>query len=150
MNNSLERLLDGMEQTLRAEILPKLDGEFVRGQAYGIIYMLRSLKLRAAWSPAFLGEQLDALAEVSAALAGLPADAPVPAVARPYPTDAAEMEALRDAGDAAVAALIGWLSGRGYAEAEAAVQRYIKRQLKHELTTSPRPMFAEISLGKEL
>ena len=71
MNNSLDRLLDGMEQTLRAEILPKLEGEFVRGQAYGIIFMLKSLKLRVAWSPGFLAEQLDALAELSAALAEL-------------------------------------------------------------------------------
>jgi len=146
MNNSLDRLLDGMEQTLRAEILPKLEGEFVRGQAYGIIFMLKSLKLRVAWSPAFLAEQLDALAELSAAVAELPADAPVPRVARPYPVDAKEMEALRDEGDAAVAALIAWLGGRP----NAALQTYIRRQLKHELTTSARPMFAEISLGKEL
>ena len=54
MNHSLERLLDGIVETLRVDIIPKLEGEFVRGQAFGIIYALKSLKLRTSWSPAFL------------------------------------------------------------------------------------------------
>ena len=65
MNNSLPRLIDGMIATLRKEVIPHIDGDFARGQAYGVIYMLSSIKLRAAWSNAFLSEQLRALEAAS-------------------------------------------------------------------------------------
>ena len=60
MNNSLPRLIDGMIATLREEVIPHVEGEFARGQAFGLIYMLNSIRLRADWSPAFVGEQLAA------------------------------------------------------------------------------------------
>lgn len=65
MNNSLPRLIDGMVATLRREVIPHIDGDFARGQAFGVIYMLNSLKLRASWSNEFLIEQLRALEEAS-------------------------------------------------------------------------------------
>ena len=40
MNNSLPRLIDGMVATLRKEVIPHIEGDFARGQAYGVIYML--------------------------------------------------------------------------------------------------------------
>ena len=61
MNNSLPRLIDGMVATLRKEVIPRVDGEYARGQAFGVIYMLNSLKLRCSWSNAFLLEQLTSL-----------------------------------------------------------------------------------------
>lgn len=42
MNNSLERLIDGMVATLREEVIPQVGTEFARGQAFGVIYMLNS------------------------------------------------------------------------------------------------------------
>ena len=71
MNNSLPRLIDGMVATLRREVIPHIDGDFARGQAFGVIYMLNSLKLRASWSNEFLIEQLRALEEASRDLSGL-------------------------------------------------------------------------------
>ena len=65
MNNSLPRLIDGMVATLRKEVIPHIEGDFARGQAFGVIYMLNSLKLRASWSNEFLIEQLRALEEAS-------------------------------------------------------------------------------------
>ena len=47
MNNSLPRLIDGMVAMLRKEVIPHIEGDFARGQAYGVIYMLSSIKLRA-------------------------------------------------------------------------------------------------------
>ena len=44
MNNSLPRLIEGMVATLRSEIIPHLDGEFARGQAFGVIYMLNNIR----------------------------------------------------------------------------------------------------------
>lgn len=159
MNNSLPRLIDGMIATLRQEIIPNLSGDFARGQAYGLIYMMNSIRLRASWSNEFLSEQLRALEEASQALAAtaphLPG-APLPAVTAPALPAAAELEAQRAAGDKAICDLIDWLGAhrdnapaQAVAEAEAAIARYIQRQLKWDISTSARPMFEEMSRGSD-
>ena len=114
MNNSLERLIDGMAATLRTDVIPHIEGDYARGQAFGVIYMLNSLKLRASWSNAFLLGQLQPLQEAGCALGSLAADlpgAPLPAVATPKDLpEAAELQAARDEGDAQMCALIDWLA----------------------------------------
>ncbi len=157
MNNSLSRLIDGMVATLRTEVIPKLEGEFARGQAFGVIYMLNSIRLRADWSPAFLGEQLAALAELSQTLSaqGVEADRlpEVPATALP---DLRALEAARDEGDRRVCALIDWVEDNRAAlpaaratAVDAALRHYMNRQIRWEMSTSAKPMFAEISSGEE-
>ena len=133
MNNSLPRLIDGMIATLRREVIPHVDGDFARGQAFGLIYMLNSIRLRASWSNVFLLEQIRALEEASR-----------------------ELEAARDRGDAKICELIDWLAAHrdaapasAVARADAIVARYVHRQLKWELSTSARPMFDEMSRGSE-
>jgi hypothetical protein len=159
MNNSFPRLIDGMIEALRQNVLPATEGELARGQIFGVIYLLKNLRLRAGWSPDFLGEQLAALEELRVALEridGLPAEAPRPVkLAERAPgssSSVAEMERARDAGDARVCELIDWQAAQT-AKNEAvdrAVDAYLRRQLRHELTTSAKPMFAEISLGREM
>ncbi len=148
MNNSFPRLIDGMIEALRQNVLPATEGEFARGQVFGVIFLLKNLRLRAGWSTAFLGEQLAALDELRLSLEqidGLSADAPRPAKL------AEVTEQARDAGDAQVCALIDWHAAQGtkIPAVERAVDAYLHRQLRHELSTSAKPMFAEISLGKE-
>src|SRR5260370_37695052 len=149
-----------MIATLRREIIPHVEGDFARGQAFGLIYMLNSVRLRASWSNEFLLEQIRALDEASLELAIAVADlpgAPMPNVKAPVelPT-ASALEAMRDEGDARICELIEWLaSRRGSAppaaveRADAAIARYVHRQLKWELSTSAKPMFDEISRGSE-
>lgn len=160
MNNSLPRLIDGMVAALRSEIIPRIEGDFARGQAYGVIYMLNSLKLRASWSNGFLAEQLRALDDVSRALETLGADlpgAPLPDVRAPAALpEAATLEAERDRGDARIGDLIEWLAANAAtlapaprAAAQAAIDRYLDRQARHEIATSARPMFREMSGGVE-
>ena len=160
MNNSLPRLIDGMVAALRKEIIPCIEGDFARGQAFGLIYMLNSLKLRASWSNEFLLEQLRALDAASREFEGLAEGlpgAPLPTGRAPAQTPvAAELEAMRDEGDARLCELIDWLTTHretlapeAAARAEAAIDRYLARQLKWELATSAKPMFAEISSGAE-
>ena len=60
MNNSFARLIDGMNATLRKEVLTRLDDEFARGQVFGIINLLNTFKVRADWSAGFLLEQIAA------------------------------------------------------------------------------------------
>lgn len=160
MNNSLPRLIDGMIAALRREVIPRTEGEFARGQAFGVVYMLESIKRRASWSNAFLGEQLAALDGLGRDLAALGDH--FPGAPLPEPTgvgalpDAADLERLRDAGDAGICRLIDWLAEHrpglpadAVAAADAAIDRYIRRQLRFELATSARPMFEEISSGAE-
>ena len=160
MNNSLPRLIDGMVATLRKEVIPHIEGDFARGQAFGVIYMLNSLKLRASWSNEFLIEQLRALEEAARELDGLGAGIPAALVpgkcAPPEAPAAAELEAMRDQGDERISALIEWLASNresvstvAAAHIEAAIDRYLHRQLKWELSTSAKPMFVEISGGVE-
>jgi hypothetical protein len=160
VNNSLPRLIDGMVATLRKDIIPHVSGDFARGQAYGVIYMLNSLKRRASWSNGFLAEQLLALEDVSreleASSAQLPG-APLPDVRAPAALPAAAaLEAQRDGGDARLAELIDWLAANGPAlspEARAAagtaIDKYLNRQARYEISTSARPMFTEMSGGAE-
>ena len=139
MNNSIQRLVDGMIATLRHEVLPATEGEFARGQAFGVIYMLESLKLRAEWSGAYLGEQEAAWTELVAAVgSSLPAGVPPP------PPEA-------QAGDAWVCEAYDRLAGQpGAGEPlKAVLDAYVHRCLRHEIRTSARPMFAEMSLGRE-
>ena len=160
MNNSLPRLIDGMVATLRKEVIPHIDGDFARGQAYGVVYMLSSIKLRVAWSNAFLSEQLRALEETSLELRTLAAElpgAPLPdACERAKLPDAAELEAERNAGDRRICELIDWLAAnRGtigpgaLVRAEAAIDKYLNLQSRFELKTGAKPMFMEMSGAAE-
>lgn len=160
MNNSLPRLIDGMVATLRKEVIPHIEGDFARGQAFGVIYMLNSLKLRASWSNEFLVEQLRALEEAARELDEFGAEIPaalVPGARAPREAPAsAELEAMRNQGDERISALIDWLaehresvSAEAAARIEATIDRYLHRQLKWELSTSSKPMFVEISGGAE-
>lgn len=158
MNNSLPRLIDGMVETLRSEVIPQIGSEFARGQAYGVIYMLNSIRLRAEWSGAFYREQLAAQIELRDALKTVVAslDAPALPETSAADADAQAMEALRDTNDGRICELIAWHAEHANdigkdraAEIEAALHRYMERQLRFELATMAKPMFAEISSGAE-
>lgn len=160
MNNSIGRLIEGMAATLRKEVIPHVDGDYARGQAFGVIYMLNSLKLRASWSSGFLLEQLRGLDEAAHALEAVTSELPgVPLPTAHAPADlpdAATLESARDEGDRQICELIDWLAdNRGALPAEAVgraksiIDRYIERQAKFELSTSAKPMFVEMSGGAD-
>lgn len=160
MNNSLPRLIEGMIATLRREVIPHIDGDFARGQAIGIIYMLNSIQRRASWSNRFFHEQLLAFNTVSRRLQVLASQlpgAPLPSVPEPLdlPLEGA-LESARDAGDEQLCILIDWLaehrdglSADIVADVEAILGDYLNRQLKWDIETSAKPMFTEISRGRE-
>mgnify|MGYP003634989526 FL=1 len=158
MDNSLNRLIDGMVSTLRQEVIPHIDTEFARGQAFGVIYMLKSLQLRAEWSPEFIGkqlsEQLELADQAKAYLKGVEAPK-LPEAAAPD-ASVAELQAQRDHNDQRICALIEWhgnassaLGAEKWAGLERELRTFMDKQMKHELKPSAKPIFAEISSGAD-
>jgi hypothetical protein len=163
MNNSFARLIDGMCATLRTEVLTRLDDEFARGQVFGVINLLNTFKVRADWSAGFLLQQIGAqraalegvslLLEERAAAQSMPA---LPHAPAPQVTPIAELLALRDAGNRAIGALLQWLDDERQqlpaetaAEVEKLLRAAMRAEVEVELKNSPRPLFAEMSSGRE-
>jgi hypothetical protein len=163
VNNSLNRLIDGMIAQLRGEIIPRLDDEFARGQAYGVVDALNNLKPRIDWLVTPLaeevGEQQALLATLNAAFGpepGFPGQAQSAAASQQpvHALAASDIEAQRNDLDEQISAAIDWL-GRQRAdlpparvqEAEAHIKSHLQRQLKRELSLTPKPLFGEISKG---
>ena len=149
-----------MIATLRREIIPNIEGDFARGQAFGVIFLLNSIQRRASWSNRFFHEQLRALSKASQelqALAGQLPGAPLPTVTEaPDLPEAGALEAARNAGDEQLCLMIDWLAQRRealpaavVAQVEAIIDEYLTRQLKWEIETSAKPMFTAISRGSE-
>lgn len=163
MNNSFGRLIDGMNATLRKEVLSRLDDEFARGQVFGVINLLNTFKVRADWSAGFLLQQVDAqraaLDGVAALLQGraeasslpeLPTGAVPPAVA------IADLLATRDDGNRAIGELLGWLDAQRTSltpqiagQIETLLRTAMRAEVSLELKNAPRPLFAEMSSGSE-
>ena len=152
MNNSFERLIDGMCATLRQEVLTRLEDEFARGQVYGVINLLNTFKVRADWSAAFLLQQLaaqrQALAragELAAGQPGLPAALPADL---PMATPIADLLAARDDGNRRLADWLAWLDGPGATLPPAltdqllqALRAALRAEVDIELQYASRPMF---------
>jgi hypothetical protein len=163
MNNSFSRLIDGMNATLRQEVLTRLDDEFARGQVFGVINLLNTFKVRADWSAGFLLEQiaaqrqaLDGIAAVVREHPEAPSLPPLPAGDVPAAVPIAALLDMRDDNNRAIAALLGWLDA-GRAQLPAGVAQDVEQKLRTamreelaiELRNSPRPLFAEMSSGSE-
>jgi hypothetical protein len=160
MNNSFPRLIDGMCATLRSEVLSRLDDEFARGQVFGIINLLNTFKVRADWSVGFLSEQVnaqcDAINQARELLAGI-SDAPEFAERFPIsPISSIEISAMRDDGNRIIGQMMEWLSLQRDClprellnDIEQPLRQSMRKEIEIELKNSPRPLFAEMSSGKE-
>ena len=159
MNNSFGRLIDGMCGTLREHVLPNLEDEFSRGQLYGVIFALNTLKVRGDWSTTYLSEELEAQRSALEELTRLAASVPIPAPwagapSVPAATPAARLEVRRNEGARALADALAWLTehrGRIPVETasamEAAIRSSARAEIEIEMKNSARPMFAEMSGG---
>ena len=156
MNNSFVRLIDGMCATLRAEVLTRLDDEFARGQVFGVINLLNTFKVRADWSAVFLLEQLAAQQQALEAVRPLIA-VPLPPPGLPATTPISDLLARRDEGNRAIEAVLTWLDSDGgtalpaarRGEIESHLRRAMRSEVDLELKYAPRPLFAEMSSGRE-
>ncbi len=160
MNNSFPRLIDGMCATLRNEVLSRIDDDYARGQVFGVINLLNTFKARADWSVVFLAQQVqvqcDALNAVRHLLASVDAAPALSERQAPVPITTAELEVLRDACNRDIGLLLKWVSEQrsrvspDIAQAvEDQLRQSMRKEIEIELKNSPRPIFAEMSSGKE-
>ncbi|HEY2417931.1 MAG TPA: hypothetical protein VGH84_08425 [Steroidobacteraceae bacterium] len=155
MNNSLPRLYEGMAATLAERILPHIDDDFARGQAYGVIYLLQCLSLRTDWSDAYLQPQWNALQATGERLAPLLRDVQgAPAVDAPV-SAGATLHQRCEAGRAALCAAYDWaerhpadLPVDALKAIRAVWQGFIEADLKHELSQRVALPYSEMSTGR--
>ena len=163
MNNSFSRLIDGMNATLRKEVLTRLDDEFARGQVFGVINLLNTFKVRADWSAGFLLEQiavqrqtLDHVVALTREHPEIPPLPPLPTGEAPHSVPIAELVGARDGNNRAIASLLGWLDAQREQmsvemaqEIDLKLRQAMREETAIELRNSPRPLFAEMSSGTE-
>jgi hypothetical protein len=160
MNNSLNRLIDGIIIALEREIIPRVDDAYARGQAFAVMDLLRNMRPRLEWSRevtlAQVGLQEAALGRVDdlCRAQGMrpPAYAPPPAPSNTLGTK--ELEARRDQLEAEVCGLLKWLGGHRTAldptvakSVDDTLTNYMREAIKRELALTANPLFAEISRG---
>ncbi len=160
MNNSLNRLIDGIIIALEREIIPRVDDAYARGQAFAVMDLLRNMRPRLEWSRevtlAQVGLQEEALKRIDDLCRGQVERPPAyaPPAAASITLDTKHLEARRDRLEAEVCGVLKWLTEhRGALDAavaqsvEDALTNYMREAVKRELALTANPLFAEISRG---
>jgi hypothetical protein len=160
MNNSLNRLIDGIIIALEREIIPRVDDAYARGQAFAVMDLLRNMRPRLEWSRevtlAQVGLQEAALKRVDDLCHGQTERPPAyaPPSAASITLDTKQLEERRDRLEAEVCGVLKWLTEhRGAIDAAVAqavedtLTNYMREAVKRELALTANPLFAEISRG---
>lgn len=159
MNNSLDRVLDGIAEALRRDVIPRLDDEYATGQALAVIDLINNLKPRLDWAvPPLLARaeaQQTLIRELQEMLVGSP-DCPLTGeTLSPLPIDGSSLQALCDRLDGLIGATVRWIGARppGFCQtaekARAAISRHVHAELRRDMALTARPLFAEIARGND-
>jgi len=159
MNNSLDRLFSGIIASLHSEIIPRLDDEFARGQAYATIDLLNNLRPRLDWAVGPLAAQIAAqlvaarrVDELAQGLKDGPPALPPALAAMPDPAAGETLRRLRDQLDEHLCKVIDWQNQPPAGVAETALAaiaaitaQYMQEQVRREVSLLPKPLFGEIA-----
>jgi hypothetical protein len=154
MNIALERLLQGIITTLRNDVIPHVTEAYARGQAVGVIDLLNNIGPRLEWArgPLLIDieEKRAVLRTVARCLPGSALSAGNEAIS--VTTD---LQAERDRLDALLGDALAELMAEGAPNAPdrdqalALIRRHLHDSLTREMKLTRKPLFAEISSGKE-
>jgi hypothetical protein len=160
MNNSLNRLIDGIIIALEREIIPRVDDAYARGQAFAVMDLLRNMRPRLEWSREVTLAQVvlqeAALGRVDDLCRGRVERPPAyePPAVPSITLDTKELEARRDRLEAEVCGVLKWLTGHRTAldaavakSVEETITNYMREAVRRELALTANPLFAEISRG---
>jgi hypothetical protein len=138
MQNSLQRIFDGLEHTLRTVLAPSLEDPYLQSQVSSVAEIIANLSTRVEWKSAHLldvTERVRPVLERAAerARTGLPRTRDL--LARPAPTAGLANAALLEARDEHLWALREVqrsLESAEDEELEAAIREFLGWQLAHE------------------
>lgn len=150
MNNSLDRLFAGLIASLRDEIIPRLDDEFARGQAYAAMDLLNNLRPRIDWAVGPLAEQISAQLATAQRIAALAPEHALPEAlqAAPQPATGEALRRYRDALDEHLCRVLDSLPQAPAAQrdaVQAVLTQYMKEQVRREVSLAAKPLFGEIA-----
>lgn len=151
MNNSLERLVEGIIATLRTDVIPNVADAYARGQAIGVIDLLNNIAPRLEWARAPIAASI---AERRAVIDDVRAFLQVPAAASPQAClldSSAALLAERDKLDAEICELIAQAfasNAKGdVTAAKARLHQHMHDEATTEMRLTKKPLFAEIAKG---
>jgi hypothetical protein len=155
MNNSLNRLVEGMIATLRSHVIPNVSDAYARGQTIGIIDLLNNIAPRVEWARAPILEALtarqQAIGGARALLPEAPAGARGPSDSALVAADSETLAAERDRLDGEIADLLNYahrIAPKDSAIAATTLLReHIHAELMREMKLTHKPLFAEIAKG---
>lgn len=150
MNIPLQRLIEGIIATMRADVIPHVSDSYARGQAVGVIDLLNNIAPRVEWAQAPLAGLVDSkrslLAEIADAVPGIVMPAPP---SEPHTAD--DLLALKARLDGAIGDAIAVIWPRrsepGYDRAAALVAAHLHDEMAAEMKNTRKPLFAEIAKG---
>lgn len=148
MTIPLDRLIEGMIATLRADVIPNLPEGFARGQAVGVIDILNGVRGRVEWTREPLLESVLAKRELLAKVAAL-----LPGLAAPHGEEKPEtlstgaLSLERDRLDGAIGDAIAAAARQKAGEALALLRQHIHDEAAREMKLTRKPLFAEIASG---
>lgn len=149
----LERVIEGIIATLRADVIPNVADSYARGQAVGVIDLLNNIGPRLEWARAPILAALRERAELLAAIAPL-LGVPAPAVASLAIETMSSTELLGEGDrlDAAIGDAIALAHARAAEdpaakEALGLLTRYLHEAATRDMKMTRKPLFAEIASG---
>ena len=158
MNNSLERLLEGIAMALRRDVIPRLEDEYATGQALAVIDLINNMKPRVDWAvPPLLARatsQRALIVELENLLAHYPERSQAGDDFDATPVDGAGLQELCERMDSFIGATIRWLGMHAepcaaIQTAQTAISQHVRAELRRDMTLTPRPLFAEIARGND-
>ena len=158
MTLSVERMIAGIVETLRDDVIPHVGDAYGRGQALGIIDLLNNFGARLDWDTALIAREVDAkrraLVEAEALATGsdIPpdpaqSDSTQPTSAQDVITSASLLVQAADLDRAISERLLKWMAEGGADAAVARLRQHMHDELREEMKMVHRPSFAEISTG---
>lgn len=153
MNIPLERLIEGIVATLRADVIPNVADGYARGQAVGVIDLLNNIGPRVEWARGpileAVSQKADLLQRVAELAPELSSATPGGAVAAMSTT---ELSAERDRLDAEIGDVLARIhetagEADGRQQALGLLRQHIHDELAREMKLTRKPLFAEIASG---
>jgi hypothetical protein len=157
MKIALERLIEGIIATLRADVIPNIPDAYARGQAVGVIDLLNNIVPKIEWAREPL---INAVAEKTALLSEitglLPEVSTLVRSGEAQIISTAELSAERDRLDAAICEILVLLgpqkpnrSAGTREQVLGLLKRHIHDELVQQMKLTRKPLFAEIASGED-